>query len=91
MALPVIALGAFLADCLASHGFGGLWNEAGRCACGRDRLMPCCTARPDCVLVYWWRCEGCSEASEDGSGCEYEGGGINFAPNNRCLRDRPQR
>jgi hypothetical protein len=84
-------LDAYLRQGLERDGFGGLWNSALKCTCRRERPMPCNGARCDCVLVYWWRCEGCPEASVDGSGCEYEGGGIGFAPTSGCLRDGPQR
>ena len=88
---PLVTLKDYLSRSLRRDGFGGLWNRDLRCTCRRERPMPCDAARCDCILVYWWSCEGCPEASEDDSGCEYEGGGINFAPNTGCLRDGPQK
>lgn len=84
------ALSTYLEGKLSADGLGGIWNETLKCVCTRERLMPCGAARPDCVPVFWWQCKGCPEASEDGSGCEYEGGGINFAPNDGCFRAQRQ-
>jgi hypothetical protein len=53
---------------LTEHGYDGLYNEDGGCACNTSDPFPCCCEGARCSPGYKRTCDGTAEGCEIGTG-----------------------
>ena len=61
---PIVTLRDIVSDWLKSHGYDGLFNGDGNCACLLSDLFPCGDPRDDCEAGYRVPCDGTCESGK---------------------------